>query len=323
MRNNSTGKSVSTLFSVLAVDSLRDLIRHRSFPLLIFLVIVADRLLRHVLNPVSVKKAILNPEWLSQLPETVFQDLPVQLSHWLFQPQALAVLGGLFLFKQLVSLWPSNSLRGWHSNRKGHQLLSSLFSLRFTQLSWDFAAICLLLASASSWVFAWFLPCRGWWLATGSTIPLWVFCTACASIAPLLMAGFSFSSKLAVLQNATAREKMNLYLNLFTRPRIMAGSWLFFSVRIILEALFVAIIPLGSLLLIDNIIVRTLLACISITPSYAYLKIATFKFFLFIYQDHAPVRQEFRDYFALSDSPVPCVDNPDCLPSNSLPAELS
>jgi len=67
--------------------------------------------------------------------------------------------------------------------------------------------------------------------------------------------------------------------------------------RILAEILFVALIPLGSILFIDHFWVRLPLAALSATPFYAYLKMATFKFFLFTYGRFNLVREEYPEYY--------------------------
>ena len=87
-------------------------------------------------------------------------------------------------------------------------------------------------------------------------------------------------------------------LNTLRSESILAWtSWVFFSARILLETLFVAAIPLGVILFIDHFWVRMPLAAVSATPVYAYLKMASFKFFLFTYGRFHLVREEYREYF--------------------------
>jgi len=44
-------------------------------------------------------------------------------------------------------------------------------------------------------------------------------------------------------------------------------------------------------------------AAVSATPVYAYLKMASFKFFLEVYSSDALVRMEYRDYYATLEGP--------------------
>lgn len=286
------------LVSILTLESVRDLFRHRSFVVLIFLVLAADRLLHHFVSPESIKGMLSLERWQEQLPQLLFVQLPELVTRWIFNPWTLVVLGGLFLFKQVVSLWPSSSLRGWHKQQGEGGLLQSLLRLRFRQFFWDLLALTMLSGFLAAWSLLHFAWCRTWWSASDSQLAAWTFLVLLALSWPLLMAGFSYSSKLAVLQNGSFWQKFGLFFKLFTRPRVLFGSWIFYSCRIVLEVLFVAVIPLGALLYLDNLILRTLIACLSMTPSYSYLKMASFKFFLYLYSEFPLVREEFSDYLA-------------------------
>lgn len=290
--------SKKMLLSILTLESVKDLIKNKSFILLIFLILAADRLLRHFVDLSALKQSLSFAAWQEQLPQIIFIELPKLAGEWLFSPLALALLAGLFLFKQVVSLWPSSSLRRWHDTRQDQGLLGSLFSLRLTQFAWDLSALSILIGISLVWGGLHFFWCHLWWQKSGSTLPAWCFVAMLLAVWPVIMAGLSYSSKLAVLQSGSYGDKFALYLQLFCNPRVFIGSWLFFLARIVLESLFVAIIPLGALIYLDNVLLRTLLACASITPSYSYLKMASFKFFLFIYSPYPLIQQEFKDYLA-------------------------
>ena len=92
-------------------------------------------------------------------------------------------------------------------------------------------------------------------------------------------------------------EKLGLFFKLFTDWQILWTSWLFFSARIVVEALFVAAIPIGAIVFIDSFWIRMPIAAISATPVYAYLKMASFKFFLFTYSRSQLVRDEYQEYY--------------------------
>lgn len=298
MTKLTSGPSKKMLLSILTLESVKDLIKNKSFILLIFLILAADRLLRHSVDLSALKKSLSFAAWQEQLPQILFVDLPKLVGEWLFSPLALAMLAGLFLFKQVVSLWPSSSLRRWHDTRQDHGLLGSLFSLRLTQFAWDLSALGILLSITFGWGGLHFFWCHLWWRQTGSALPAWCFVAMLLVVWPVIMAGLSYSSKLAVLQHGSYGDKFTLFLQLFYSPRVFIGSWLFFLARIILESLFVAIIPLSALIYLDNVLLRTLLACLSITPSYSYLKMASFKFFLYIYSGYPLIQQEFKEYLA-------------------------
>jgi len=287
-----------SLLSILTLESLRDLFRHRSFVVLIFLVLAADRTLHHFASPESIKGMLDLSRWQQQLPQLLFVQLPELIGRWIFNPWILVVLAGLFLFKQVVSLWPSSSLRGWHRQTEKAGLLQSLFGLRLAQFSWDLLALMILSSFLVIWSLLHFAWCRAWWLAGGASMPAWIYLTLLGLAWPLILAGLSYSSKLAVLQGGSFRERFGLFFKLFYQPRVLLGSWLFYTCRLVLEILFVAVIPLGALLYLDNLVLRTLIACLSMTPSYSYLKMASFKFFLYIYSPYPLIQEEFRDYLS-------------------------
>ena len=296
MEIDSVSSTKKLLWSILTVESAKDLLKHRSFVVLIFLILIADRLLHHQFSNSEIKAALSLASWQQHLPQLIFVDLPAFVGEWLFQPITLGIFAGLFLFKQVVSLWPSSSLRRWHCSSGEAGMLSSLMGLKLSQFVWDLSALAILCGLVLLWGGLNFGWCYLWWQQTGAGAAAWVFLLMLALVWPVVMAGLSFSSKLAVLQQGRFREKFALFLNLFRVPRLFFGSWLFFLARIILEALFVAIIPLSVMLYLDNILLRTFLACASITPSYSYLKMASFKFFLFIYSPYPLIQDEFRDY---------------------------
>jgi len=295
------------LLSILTVESAKDLLKHRSFIILIFLILVADRFLHQQFSNSEIKAALSFSSWQDRLPQIIFHDLPVFIGDWLFQPITLAVFAGLFLFKQVVSLWPSSSLRRWHKSSSEAGMLSSLLGLKLPQFLWDLSALAILCSLVLLWGGLNFGWCYLWWQATGASAAAWVFLLMLVLVWPVVMAGLSYSSKLAVLQNGSFKQKFGLFLNLFRVPRLFFGSWLFFLARIILEMLFVAIIPLGALLYMDNVLLRTFLACLSITPSYSYLKMASFKYFLFIYSPYPLIQEEFKDYLLALSGRTPAM----------------
>jgi len=114
---------------------------------------------------------------------------------------------------------------------------------------------------------------------------------------PLAMAGFSFSSKLAVISKGRFGEKLRLYFQLFLSRAVFVPSWIFFALRLVIELLFVIILPLIILLVIDVYWIRIPLATLIATPVYSYLKMASFKFFLEVYGAFPLVAQEYREYY--------------------------
>jgi hypothetical protein len=59
----------------------------------------------------------------------------------------------------------------------------------------------------------------------------------------------------------------------------------------------VGAIPAYILMTLDNFILRILLAALLATPVYSYLKMASFKFFLVLYERFALVKQEYDSYY--------------------------
>ena len=118
-----------------------------------------------------------------------------------------------------------------------------------------------------------------------------------ALILPITMAGFSFSSKLAVISKGSFKEKLALFFQLLIKRRVLVGAWLFFLFRIAVETVFVVILPLLILWTMDNAIIRITIAGLIATPFYSFLKMASFKFFLFIYQPYPLVAEEYASYY--------------------------
>jgi hypothetical protein len=287
------------LLQVLTVQSGRDLMRYKSFFLLIFGLIALDRAVHRWL---PARKPDLNIEDLYKAGEQsavyVFESLPDQVLNWITDSRAIAVVAGLFLLKQVISLWPSSDMRRMHRReRERFGLLTALKTIRYQQIIWDAVAVSTICGAVGAWsLLVFFFTRIGWQQGQN---PVWFFLLAglLALGAPAGMAGFSYTSKLAVLAGGRFGEKLRLFFMLFTDWRVAWTSWVFFLARILLETLFVAAIPLGAILFIEDFWVRMLLAAVSATPVYAYLKMASFKFFLFTYGRFQLVREEYREYF--------------------------
>jgi hypothetical protein len=157
--------------------------------------------------------------------------------------------------------------------------------------------------TAGLWCLIWFSIIRIGWHQHPSVTWLYILALTIGAILPTILAGFSYSSKLAVISRGTFNDKLGLFYKLFFDWRITLGSWLFYSVRIMIEAVFVAAIPAYILITVDNFILRILLAALLATPVYSYLKMASFKFFLIIYERFPLVKQEYENYYRqLEDS---------------------
>ena len=288
------------LLQILTFDSLKDLMRYKSFFLLIFLLLFADRVIHRVVKTPDGGFVMPHGHRLGE--ETarfVFTQLPGELISWIFSPKVAAIAAGLFLLKQVISLWPSSDMRRMHRLERGRfGLMEALAVLRWYQVAWDALAVATACLAAGVWIAAAYGLGRVIWIQTGSArLSLLTFAGLAMVVLPLVMAGFSYSSKLAVISRGSFGSRFRLFLRLFTDWRLVWTSWLFFSARMVIEFIFVAAIPAGAILLIDSFLLRMLVATISATPVYSYLKMASFKFFLEAYGPYALVRQEYRDYY--------------------------
>lgn len=286
------------LIRILTVHSVQDLFKYKSFLFLIFFLMTADRLLHHFVEVERPSLALPQDGFLTN--ETavyVFDLLPGQVAEWVFQWQTAAIAVMLFLLKQLISLWPSSDMRRMHRLERGKfGLWEALAVLRWRQVAWDAAAVGTLCTLTALWVL--FAFGIGWLFWKTNPIPaLLSFIGLGALSLPLVLAGFSYSSKLAVISQGQFYRRWGLFMQLFFNLHILWTSWLFFLARIILEMVFVAAIPAGAFLLIDNYFIRMIVATLSATPVYSFLKMASFKFFLETYARFPMVRNEYRDYF--------------------------
>lgn len=287
---------------MLTVQSGRDLMRYKSFFLLIFGLMALDRAVHQW---VPDNKPSLDLKELYRTGEQtavyIFESLPEQILNWMTNSRVIAVIAALFLLKQIISLWPSSDMRRMHrKERERFGLLAALKTIRYQQILWDAVAVSTICGIVGIWsLLVFFFTRMGW---QQSRDPIWLFFLGglLAMSAPVAMAGFSYSSKLAVLAGGRFGEKLNLFFMIFTDWRVAWTSWVFFTARIVIEALFVAAIPISAILYIDHFWVRMPLAAVSATPVYAYLKMASFKFFLFTYGRFPLVREEYREYFKAS-----------------------
>jgi hypothetical protein len=260
-----------------------------------------DRILKRF---VKVDRSFIQTSELKQLThesaQYVFQQLPIDLLNLLTDYRTFLILAVLFLLKQIISLWPSSDMRRMHRSERGaFGLLGSLAVIRWEQVLWDAIAVGTVCGLYAFWAGAGFVLLWFWWQTTQATFLLPLLLLQIALFAPLTMAGFSFSSKLAVLSKGSFAEKLRLYFQLFISGKVLWSSWLFFGLRILVELIFVVVIPLIVLLVIDVFWIRVPLATLIATPVYSYLKMASFKFFLEIYGQFPLVREEFSDYFEL------------------------
>ena len=286
------------LLNILVIDSIRELIRYKSFFLLVALLILLDRLLRHYSAKIQFqfdRGNLLDYQWLAVW---TYETLPGEMMGMLLNWKLWAVAMGLFFFKQLTSMWPSSDMRLMHRKEGGtFRILNSLRSIQGAQILWDALAISTVGVIGLIWSGTGYL--MGWWNWYEWRHPA-------ALLPPLLMAGifwpvgmagFSYSSKLAVLRRSGFGEKRRLFFCLFLKPRVMLMSWIFFLFRILISLIFVLVIPIGVLLSVENLPLRILLASLSAAPAYSYVKMATFKFFLEVYCPYPEIRREYPEYF--------------------------
>lgn len=286
------------LLNILVIDSIRELIRYKSFFLLVALLILLDRLLRHYSAKIQFqfdRGNLLDYHWLAIW---TYETLPGEIMGMLLNWKLWAVAMGLFFFKQLTSMWPSSDMRLMHRKEGGtFRIFNSLRSIQGAQILWDALAISTVGVIGLIWSGTGYL--MGWWNWYEWRHPA-------ALLPPLLMAGifwpvgmagFSYSSKLAVLRRSGFAEKRRLFFCLFLKPRVMLMSWIFFLFRILISLIFVLIVPIGVLLSVENLPLRILLASLSAAPAYSYVKMATFKFFLEVYRPYPEIRREYPEYF--------------------------
>ena len=288
------------LLPILTVHSFGALVRYKSFFLLIFLLLAADRLIHRFVRPST--GGISSPFSLAdgvQAADYLFTQLPLKIFSWLLSPQVAAVITGLFFLKQVISLWPSSDMRRMHRTERGRfGVLEALVALRWHQVAWDAIAVATVCGLFFTWSATAYAIGFVLWRSGAKLAGLWLCTALVGMLLPLGMAGFSYSSKLAVISHGRFGSRFRLFLRLFTDWSLLWRSWIFFACRMAVEFVFVAAIPAGAILMIDNFWLRMTVATVSATPVYSYLKMASFKFFLEAYRRHEIVRAEYADYYA-------------------------
>lgn len=285
------------LLRILTVHSVGDLLRYKSFLLLVFVLLAADHLL-HRFVKAPEKGFAVTLGFSQEAARFVFTQLPGKLAHWLLTPRVALIVLGLFFMKQVISLWPSSDMRRMHRQERGRfGVLQALAVLRWQQVAWDAMAVGLLCVIIALWAVLAYGIGFGCWQFTHSPLALLPAVGMAAMAMPITMAGFSYSSKLAVIQQGLFVTRFSLFLRLFSDGHLLRISWLFFACRIVVEFIFVAAIPAGAMLLIEHFWLRMAVATLSATPVYSYLKMASFKFFLHAYRRYDLVRQEYQSYF--------------------------
>lgn len=293
---------MKNVLKILTVGSLKDLYRFKSFFLLIFLLIVFDRIihLRGGAGEFAFRPSDIG-SLFQHLDVYLFKTLPTLFFDGLtsYRFASFAIL--LFVFKQVLSLWPSSDMRRMHRfDRSGFGIFTSLSILRFQQIAWDALAVGVVCGVVSIWTLFSFLISYSLWTFFTSFFWVFVLVAMVSASIPILFAGLSYSSKLAVLSQGGYLEKLDLFFKLFTDRRVLFYSWVFFSVRLFVESVFVVAIPAFILVEINTFWARIILAGLCVTPVYSYLKMASFKFFLEIYRDSPLVYHEYQTYYLLN-----------------------
>jgi len=295
------------LWALVATGSLKELVKYKSFLLLVLFLFALDKGLK-ALFPLDksalalpdVKAALRDLEaGLPQIAHYIFEEMPGQLIDFLLLPSTWGIGLGLFFLKQLISLWPSSDMRRMHRHeREAFGLIHSLLVLRWGQVAWDGLAVIWVVSVSLAWAVASYFISLFVWGQEAHLLGLALLGVLSAGLAPLIMAAFSFSSKLAVLSHGSFGAKFKLYLYLFTSPRYFGVCYLFFSLRVVLEVIFVLLIPMGLLLFVESTWVKFSLSALSATPVYGFLKMASFKFFLWAYRHEKLVQGEYAHYYA-------------------------
>ncbi len=287
------------LWKVLVVHSVKDLVRYKSFLLLVAVLIAADRAFQHYLRPQQAPLGLpplaeLGPVWAAW----VFDQAPPALWALAQDWRTLAALLGLFALKEAISLWPSSDMRLMHRKERGRSgFVGALATLRLKQVAWDAAASALLAGLGIAWLLLAFLPARALWEATGWAGWLAVWAAWVGLAAPAVLAGLSYSSKLAVVSRGRFVAKLRLFLRLFTDWRLFWQSWVFCLARMAVEGLFALAVPVWAFATLDSFWLRIGIASLFAAPAYSYVKMATFKFFLEMYKPYPIVYEEYRDYY--------------------------
>ncbi len=290
---------MSHLLRILTLHSLKDLLKYKSFFLLILFLFFLDRML-HI--DASISESFTSRYDLTtsatKLAAYVFTTFPKDLLTAVCQWQSIVVLAALFFFKQLISLWPSSDMRRMHRNeRHRFGVLQALVSLRWHQIAWDALAVSMLCGTVGGWTLVWFFLLRTAWHREPSPVWLWVLGLAVFMATPVALAGFSYSSKLAILSRGGFMGKFKLFVKLFINRHVLFYSWVFYFVRQVVELIFVVLLPATILLTIPHPLLRIVLAGLLAAPVYSFIKMASFKFFLYVYQPYAEVRHEYADYY--------------------------
>lgn len=286
------------LWNRLVLGSGREIVRHKSFLLLIAVV----RLIDYAIGTWAPGlEGIDRPEVSRALREAgvqVFEELPGEIVRVMADWRTPGILLGLFLVKELISLWPSSDMRHMHRRERGQfGLLRSLVALRWRQFAYDATAVSTTVGVTGAGIALGFVVCQAGWGRSANAIWVLIFGGWAGLVFPLGMAGFSYSSKLAVVSRGTFAEKLRLFLRLYHDRRVLPVSWVFYSFRAGLEALVFGALPMLLRLGIAHDALRVALTSVVAIPVYSYLKMLSFRVFLEVYRPFPLVRAEYAQYY--------------------------
>lgn len=284
------------LLQLLIFHPVTYLLRFRSFFLLMFIVALADRIVNHIKALYHLN--LMLPRFWRFDPKTsayMFFEMPGLVFRKMGPDDLFYIFAGLFFLRQAMLLWPSSDLRRMHKGeRDPFGLPLAVKAIGGKSLLFHFSGLLTTWATAGIWCLGWFWISRFGWHHQRSGMWLWVLFSAVIFIIPLVSGAFSYSSRLAVNAKGTVIQKLALLLKLVTDWRIMAGSWLFFTFRLIFEAVFVVAVPIYILKTMEQGTLKILLTALLATPAAAYLEVVAFKIFLMCYQSYPIIRQEYE-----------------------------
>ena len=145
-------------------------------------------------------------------------------------------------------MWPSSDMRMMHRREGGKlRIFNSLGIIKSSQVLWDALAITTVGVIGGMWTGIGYGLGYWAWHDTKNSSALIPLIVMAGVFWPLGMAGFSYSSKLAVLRRSGFGEKRRLFFLLFLNPRVMLMSWLMFFCRIGISVVFVFIVSIRVL----------------------------------------------------------------------------